>query len=273
MSRADREADRAYQALDQIEKLLTLRDYPGAARLARKTVRDRHDRELDYQAEHDDATAEEAGHRVTAPAPSKRERFRAELSTLASPARLLAPVNVLEVYLADHPMWGSWGWDDTHAVNMLMLPFVQGLDAGDPLPDDPRLALPFTVAACALSQALHLSPELSRVELTADVYHLVADGIVTLDRLSAPEGLTEDFAHVVDAARLLLLQAVRFGLETWGHGLILRCALEARCKLGEPFYVNAKRATAGHGKCRVAAHRALRLVKPDVTTKVRTRGK
>jgi hypothetical protein len=262
MSRTDRDADVAYQTLANVASLIRLRDYKSAVRLADKAQLERQNREYDRAARGGDE--HEALEHARARGPSKAERSRERLFTLANTTRILAPVNVLEVYLSEHPMWDSSTWE--RDVSARMLPFVQELDPADRLPADERLALPFTVIACTLSQALHLSPALPRVDLTAEVYRLVVDGIVTLDRLVAPDGLAEDFAHVADAARLLLLHAVSLGLEAWGQGLILRCALEGRCKLQQPFYVNAPKETAGHVNCRVAEHRRrLRLVKPDVT--------
>lgn len=80
------------------------------------------------------------------------------LDRLASPEVILAPLNVVVVYVRDSPMWESWSDSATAAVNARMLPFVQQLNPGDPVPDDPRLALSLTVAGLYLFRALHVGP-------------------------------------------------------------------------------------------------------------------
>jgi hypothetical protein len=259
MARTARDTDYVSRALYQVGALIRAGDPKGAESLTRDALRAIQDRNYDHavHADNESERGEDRPGRRTggAPAPRKAGQFRRRLFDVARPKVILGPVNVVEVYLSEHPMWATWGWDDTRGVNARMLPFLQGLDPGDRLPDDARLALPITAAGFFLVRALHLSPDMPRVALTADVYRIITEAIVTVDRFRAPEGLAEDFAHVTDTAHMLLLRAVALGLDAWDHRLILRCTLGAKCQREEPFYVNAPAATAGHVACRVAAHR------------------
>jgi len=193
---------------------------------------------------------------------------------------ILAPANVVEVYLAGAPMWESWDWAATQAVNAQMLPFVQQLDPNDPLPADPRLVLPLTVAGFMLYRALHVdtggAPRNS-VAVVMAVYEEIARGIVILDRCfsdaatrkirgEVSEDFLTDFAETVDAAQTLLLHAIRLGPETWD--LILRCGLGTGCRLRKPYYVSRPGERSPHARCRTALSRTKA---PSVTSKHRTR--
>lgn len=191
---------------------------------------------------------------------SGADLFRQRLFDQASPARILGFVNALDVYLGEHPAWDSWGWTETHDINTRMFPLVRELFPNDPLPDDSRLALPFTLASCALSRALHLSPD---AELTANVYRLVGETIVALNRLVGPEGLEADYDDAREHAAFLLLHGARFGLEAWDLKLINQCGLQDKCLHGQPFFISPPGARRYHDRCRKAVERR----RPHVTTK------
>jgi hypothetical protein len=198
-----------------------------------------------------------------------REKARQRLFALCTPRMILQPANIVEVFLHRHPMWKSWDWSETEPVNTRMWPFVQGLDVDDPLPDDPRLALPLTVAGFILYRALHVNPEGKRrdhPDVVMDVYGEIAQGIGIIEKRftdaaqrkvngEVSEEFQENFAHTVSVAETLLLHAVRLGPDMWD--LILRCVLGAGCKDGEPFYVSRPNDKgASHRACRLRKHRA-----------------
>lgn len=193
-----------------------------------------------------------------------REQRRKRLFQLCTPKTILTPVNVVARYLASHPMWESWEWDATRDVNALMLPFAQALDRDDPLLDDARLALPLTVAGFMLYRALHaVGPRDPDAAVLRAVYDEIRQGIVIIDRIFArlfeikgvySEQFVLDFTSVVDAAEMLLFRVIR--LEGEASGLILRCPLGTRCKVGEPFYVTSPTQRGPHPACRTAASRA-----------------
>lgn len=212
----------------------------------------------------------------------KRELDRARLFALCTPEVILAPVNIVAVYLHEQPMWNSWDWPETAAVNARMWPFVQRLDINDPLPDDPRLALPLTVAGFMLYRALHVDPEgmpRDHPNVVMDVYAEIAQGIAILDKRliraaqqqidgDVSQAFLGDLAHTTNVAETLLLHAVRLGPEMWS--LILRCGLGTDCRLGKPYFVSRPGERSPHGRCRTALAR--RKARP-VTSKPRAQKK
>lgn len=205
------------------------------------------------------------------PRPLKpRDKARLLVYGLCRPQTILWPVNAIELYRGRHPvppgrpLWPSWAWDVTDEINRQMLPFVQDLDKDDPLPDDPRLALPMTIAGFWLYRALHIDPEgqpRTSPTVVMDVYEEVAQGIAAVERslsvvlgqLDLADAFRADYYHVAGVAKTLLLHAVRLGPEIWD--LILRCKLGAECRLSAPFYVTRPGEDDPHNTCAVAAHR------------------
>ena len=190
-----------------------------------------------------------------------REVARRRLFDMARPDVILGPVNVVAVYLGSHPMWPSWSWADTQGINARMLPFVQELDPDDPVVDDPRVALPMTVAGAMLHHALWLDARgepLDGPAVLMDVYRELASGISFVDRLvtdvvkaklsgDLTEAFCGDFYHIGDVATGLLMRAGSFGPETFG--LIVPCVLGAECRLQAPYFVNPPGQKL-HGACR-----------------------
>jgi hypothetical protein len=199
------------------------------------------------------------------PRPRPRELAKRRLFDLAKPALMLTPVNIIEIYFRDHPMWPSWAWDDTREADTRMLPFVQALDPDEPLPEDARLAQPMTAAGTTLRRALHVKPGPSVV---TDVYDELGNGILLLDELlieatrrahdhEVPAEFLEHFADATVTAERLLFHAARVGLDAWlaEPPLIRQCVLGPACPLGEPFFVN-RPGEDRHSGCRVKASRS-----------------
>jgi hypothetical protein len=237
----------------------------------RHAQRARQDDALDTAQKGDEPTA---GRAAPAPTtrPRKREQARRQLFVQLNPATILAPANIVAVYLHTHPMWKSWQWADTAAINAQMLPFVQKLDPTNPLPDDPRLALPMTIAGLMIVRALHVqrvprAPRANRMIMIQDIYQEIIDGVVQVDAVwtdvvkrklagEVSAAFLQDFTEVQEAAQTLLLRP-NAGEEGWD--LILRCHLGGGCrqKPPTPYYVPPP-GGAGHGACRTAASRAKR---------------
>ena len=256
----------AYEALDG-----AITRYVG---LRRKHIRDQQD-EAENQREEKERRELDVRERLEAEAarrPRPRELARLKLFTLCDPSVMLAPANIIAVYRRDHPvpddapLWPSWAWDVTANVNRRMLPFVQQLDPADPLPDDPRLALPMTIAGFWLWRALQVDrqgqPHTSPSVVMA-VYDEIAQGIAAVEKslvdacaAEPDEAFRVDFAHVMSVAQTLLFHAVRLGPELWD--LILPCALGADCELGRPFYVTRPGEDNPHNRCNVEASRRKR---------------
>jgi len=51
---------------------------------------------------------------------ARREQRRQHLFTLCTPKMILGPANIVAMYLHEHPMWNSWDWPETEAVNTRM---------------------------------------------------------------------------------------------------------------------------------------------------------
>jgi len=282
----DPEAEDLYKVIERMCVALRLRRpaVSEALRIAADARRDRpkralerQDRALDRWADRDKPPpAPRTPERLRRP--RQKEQARRRLFALARPATILAPANIVAVYLHAHAMWKSWGWAETAAVNAKMLPFVQRLDARDPLPDDPRLALPLTVAGFMLYRALETPPagkDRTSPAVMMDVYREIAEGIIILTgcledaarrqiRGDVLEDFLGHFAHTVAVAETLLLHAVRLGPEMWA--LILKCPLSSGCRLGAPYYVTPPDTGKPHSRCRTAKSRA----KAPVTLKLVT---
>ncbi len=281
MARPTRDDNNLYGAVLDMLAALELESPAKAIEIGKKALRPRQDRTLDAIAtKHDDLPARGGGRpALTEERVRKRERERRQLFELTYPKGMLAPANVVAVFLRDQPMWGSWSWSATQAVNTLMLSVASQITGIEP-PTDPRLALPFTVAGLALYRAFHFGPARRRLDfdkipaLWLEVYREVAQGIVILDaclleaaRLKVagdvPESFLDSFCESVDDAETLLLHAIRLGPRLWN--LILECPLGVACQERTPYYVVARPSKADwHLRCRVAKTRASKARK-DVT--------
>jgi hypothetical protein len=264
MAPAPRDDDLA-AAIQDMLAALDLGSPDTAKTIGQKILRRRQDRTLDRLSEEDDAPAEGAH---SSPEPTKtelrkREQDRQQLVKAARPEILLAPVNLVAVFLKDQPIWRSWSWADTEAVNGRMFAFAQQVSQ-DRLPEDSRLALPLTAAGFYLYRALHSGTWENPLDLVANVYYEIGEGIVQVNKSvieaarlkhigDAPEEFVTTFAGIANTADLLLMHAAGLGPDKWK--LILRCALGAGCRRGEPYYV-ARPGKPGkldhHGECRTA---------------------
>jgi hypothetical protein len=265
MARRAEDAAYAYDAIDRMLAALRADSPEDALDIGTRALRARRQPEPPQRSRR----ARDA----PAPPQRQREQLRHRLFALTRPEMILAPVNVVAVYLDDrHAMWPSWSWAETQAVNTRMLSLVRRAWPDLPVADDPRVALPLTVAGFFLYRALHVSPPgpgRPEAHVVEDIYEEIEQGFVTLDaqRLAAvtakmrgefsPE-CVDDFYDLAATARVLLFEAVRRGDE-FRLALILECPLGPRCLKEAPYYIPGPGAGADrHPACRMRHSRARR---------------
>lgn len=183
-------------ALTQARRLLA-EGAPGAAfghldwavRTCVERIRDQQSDALAVEADADE------GQVARRPKPLEQARERL-FAACPEPETILRPANIIAMYLHDHPSPKVWAWEETRALNERMLEFVRSLDPSDPIPNDPRLALPMTAGGFALLRALRVDTQgmpRTHPHVVMDVYDEIAQGIVSIsDRVKYAIGEAVD---------------------------------------------------------------------------------
>lgn len=114
MARPTCDDNHLYGAVLDMRSALEFESPTKAIEIGKKALRPRQDRTLDAIAsKHDDLPTRGGGvgAGLTEERIRKRERDRSQPFKLTRPEALLAPANVIAVFLRDQPMWGSWRAD------------------------------------------------------------------------------------------------------------------------------------------------------------------